>query len=91
MKNYGLDEGVQRCLQPGDRPPTPEHIRRYRTMREPGIRVKHVGAPRDDHVDADVYYGQIMARKDSAAVALDLSKPPLQAYIEARAEEVCKG
>lgn len=84
----GKDESVAYCLAMPERPPTPEHDARYRTVKVPGRRVQHFGY-RADAVDEEAVYGSVDRRERiSAHHVLDTRKPPMTAYTEQRAEDL---
>lgn len=66
--------------------PTPEKLKKFTTLSEPGTRVRHYGF-RTDPVDESRVYGSVDRRgKSSSAEALDMSKPPMAEYMAERAE-----
>lgn len=66
--------------------PTPEKLKKFTTLSEPGTRVRHFGF-REDPVDESRVYGSVDRRgKSSSAEALDMSKPPMAEYMAERAE-----
>jgi hypothetical protein len=83
----GRDESVAYCLDFPVRPPTPEHVKPFRHLGEPGIPSKHYGY-KDNETRGDGVYGSV---NKSAATGtyhvLDTTKPVMTQYIEDRAEE----
>jgi len=82
VKNYGADESASSALDFSGRPPTPERLKRFRVVAEPGTRVRAAGPMRDDPVDTDRFYGAFADRDDGARAALDNSKTAMEEYAE---------
>lgn len=84
----GRDESVAYCMASPDRPPTPEHVKPYRHMGEPGVKVKHFGFKDFNPAETAVYGSVDRRHKSNAAEVLDQRKPVMTEYVADRAEKL---
>lgn len=82
----GRDESVAYCLSMPERPPTSDASARYRSVKEPGQRVRHPGFREDPIPDAMVH-GSVDRRPPvHSADVLNVSKPPMAEMMDRKAE-----
>ena len=84
---FGQNSTAEALQQP-DEPPTPERQRCYRTVREPGQRVRPPGPLRQDKLDETRVFGDVKTKGRGATEVLDTRKKPLDEYMDSRAEQI---
>lgn len=82
------NESTSNCLKFGERPPTPELDRKYRTVQEPGVRIRHPGL-RNDKVDDSAVFGDFATGSEHVPDVLGHgATKPLDSFMQSRGEAI---